>query len=157
MNSEEPMVQSYAASDLARVIDQSGDGQQQFTGATRTVVTSPVRITRLERELLFTLGTGEGWNCLTPDGFGISLEPVGDGRAWDWTAHRSRWNAVDIGQSESRAAAIAAALKWLTNAGENVAVLPDAARLVAGVVLAPVVAHGLEQSTPSTAEFPSNR
>jgi hypothetical protein len=76
------------------------------------------------REFLFTIGTGNGWNCHTLDGFGFRLDPVGGGEAWDWSATRGWGIGVGTGQAESRDAAVDAALESLAEAGLNVEKLP---------------------------------
>ena len=69
-------------------------------------------------ELLFTIGTGDGWNCHTVDGFGIRLDPVAGGEAWDWSAARSWWERCwDRTSRKRRDAAVQAALDWLVEAG----------------------------------------
>jgi hypothetical protein len=76
------------------------------------------------RELVFAVGTGNSWNCLTDDGLGIRLDPVAGGAAWDWSALRAWWSGVGTGQAESREAAVAAASKCLTDAGLSLGGLP---------------------------------
>jgi hypothetical protein len=75
-------------------------------------------------EFLFTIGTGDGWNCHTLDGCGFRLDPVPGGEAWDWSATRSWWNGVGTGQAENRDAAVDAAIECLAEAGLNVENLP---------------------------------
>jgi len=78
-----------------------------------------------ERELVWTIGTGEGWNCHTVAGFGIRLDPVAGGEAWDWSATRSWWNGLGTGQAESRDEAVRAALQCLADAELNIDDLPS--------------------------------
>ena len=44
--------------------------------------------------LVFTPGTGARWNCMTQDGTGVSVNPVGGGAAWDWSAELESWAGV---------------------------------------------------------------
>lgn len=76
------------------------------------------------REFLFTIGTGDGWNCHTLEGFGFRLDPVAGGEAWDWSAGRAWGIGVGTGQAESRDAAVQAAVECLASAGLNVDDLP---------------------------------
>lgn len=76
------------------------------------------------RELAFTIGTGNGWNCHTDDGFGFHIAPVGGGKAWDWGATRSWMDGVGTGQEVSRDDAVASAKQCLVDAGLNLDRLP---------------------------------
>jgi hypothetical protein len=90
--------------------------------------------TRLEgpvvgEELAFTMGTGDGWNCHTDDGFGIRIDPVGGGKAWNWSAARSWMDGVGTGQDENRDDAVASAKQCLVDAGLNPDRLPVRQRI----------------------------
>lgn len=74
--------------------------------------------------LAWTMGTGDGWACLTDEGFGLFISPVKGGVAWDWSAS-SRWmTAVGRGgQEQTRLAAAVAGLRALLNAGHSISEL----------------------------------
>jgi hypothetical protein len=72
----------------------------------------------------FTMGTGDRWNCLDDDGFGISLRPVGGGVAWDWSASKVWWVGVGTGQATGREEAVKAACEALVGAGLSLDRLP---------------------------------
>ena len=76
-------------------------------------------------QLLFTVGTGNGWNCHASDGLGIRLDPVGAGAAWDWCSNRAWMASCGTGQAATREEAIDAALGALLDAGISVDALPS--------------------------------
>jgi hypothetical protein len=80
----------------------------------------------MKKSLLFSPGTGNCWNCHTPDGRGILIDPVAGGQAWDWNASRSWWNSCDTGQATTREDAISAASLALIEAGLSIVDLPSA-------------------------------
>ena len=77
------------------------------------------------RELLWTIGTVDGWNCHTLAGFGLRLDPKAGGEVWDWSAARSWRYGVGTGQAESRDEAVRAALVCLAEAELNIYDLPS--------------------------------
>lgn len=74
--------------------------------------------------LVFTPGTGAGWNCMTQDGMGVSVKPVGGGVAWDWSTELESWIGVGTGQAATRDEAIRAAVQSLVGAGLSIEGLP---------------------------------
>ncbi len=74
--------------------------------------------------LVFTPGTGARWNCMTQDGTGVSVNPVGGGAAWDWSAELESWAGVGTGQAATRDEAIRAAVQSLVDAGLGLEGLP---------------------------------
>lgn len=76
-------------------------------------------------QLLFSVGTGDGWNCHTSDGMGIRIDPVGGGAAWDWSASRGWMVSCGTGQAPTREEAIDAAVGTLLAAGISVDALPS--------------------------------
>lgn len=74
--------------------------------------------------LVFTPGTGALWNCMAPDGMGVSVNPVGGGVAWDWSATSEWWAGVGTGQAATRDEAIRAAVQRLVDAGLSIESLP---------------------------------
>lgn len=76
--------------------------------------------------LVFTPGTGARWNCMTEDGMGVSVNPVGGGAAWDWSASVEWWAGVKggTGQAATRDEAVRAAVQRLVDAGLNLEGLP---------------------------------
>ncbi len=76
-------------------------------------------------QLLFSVGTGDGWNCHASDGMGIRIDPVGAGAAWDWSANRAWMASCGTGQAATREEAIDAAVGALIQAGIGVDSLPS--------------------------------
>jgi hypothetical protein len=77
-----------------------------------------------ERELAFTVGTGDRWNCHSSEGMGMSLTPTSGNEAWNWTASREWLVGVGSGQEPTRDEAVAAATKSLIDAGLSLGGLP---------------------------------
>ena len=74
--------------------------------------------------LVFTPGSGARWNCMTQDGTGVSVIPVGGGVAWDWSAQLDWWVGAGTGQAPTRDEAVRAAVQALADAGLGLEGLP---------------------------------
>jgi hypothetical protein len=107
----------------------------------------------VDHGLLFAVGTGDRWNCQTQDGMGISIEPVGQGKAWDWSASRAWWDGVGSGQAGTREAAIDAACARLIEAGLDLSELPTQASILRQPLTQPLLASSQDDDQKHSNEL----
>lgn len=80
-------------------------------------------------ELRFCLGSGSTWTCHNDQGLGLTLYPVPDEHAWNWSASSAWFEPVGKGESCDRRSAVQSALFCLQRHSLDPKALPLEGRL----------------------------